>query len=55
MSILFIPSIHSGLQVVASIPAVQPILYFPTGVNSFGIVICIQISGWDGILFPSIL
>ena len=44
-SILLIPSIHSGGQIVLSIPAVQPILYFPTGWNSFGTVICIQISG----------
>ena len=31
ISILFKPSIHSALQAVASIPAVNPMLYFPTG------------------------
>ena len=47
ISILFTPSIQVESQPVLSIPAVQPILYLPTVWNSFGIVICIQISGFD--------
>ena len=44
-SILFNPSIQSGAHTVASIPAVNPMLYFPIGWNSDGIVHCAQMSG----------
>ena len=47
-SILPHPSTHSAGAIVVSIPAVIPMLYLPTFWNSFGTVICAQISGWLG-------